>query len=93
LDKNLVLELNHLQFFLPKTNFQPLYCWNLIPLKTNIKLISSPIKSAYNDGQARRQAAQRRWSVIRLVKSCDPEAEEVARKEKLQVNLKCLLIV
>jgi hypothetical protein len=53
---------------------------------------SSPIKPAAKDGQARQQAALQRWSVIRLVKSCDPEAEEVARKEKLQVNLKCLFI-
>ena len=46
------------------------------------------MKSAAKDGQARRQAAHKRWSVICLVKSCDTEAEEVARKEKLQVNVK-----
>ena len=51
------------------------------------KLIFSRIQSATKDGKARRQAAQQRWSVIRLVKSCDTEAEEVARKEKLQVNV------
>ena len=36
--------------------------------------------------QARRQTAQQRWSIIRLVKNSDTEAEQIARKEKLQVK-------
>ena len=36
--------------------------------------------------QARLQAAQQRWSIIRLVKNSDTEAEQIARKEKLQVK-------
>ena len=36
--------------------------------------------------QARREAAQQRWSIIRLVKNSDTEAEQIARKEKLQVT-------
>ena len=43
--------------------------------------------------QARLQAAQQRWSIIRLVKNSDTEAEQIARKEKLQVNGMLGLIV
>ena len=33
---------------------------------------------------ARHEAALQRWSILRLVKNCDTEAEQVARKEKMQ---------
>ena len=48
--------------------------------------------SRARESKIRRLKAQQSWSILRLVRNCDTEAEEIARREKLQVSQRHICI-